>query len=378
MDIQTVVIGAGVVGLAVARALALSGREVLVLEAAGQIGTATSSRSSEVIHSGIYYTPGSLKARLCVAGRARLYAYCHERGVPHRQVGKLILATTESELAILHRYRQLAHANGVGDLPWLSTEDVRQLEPAVACVRAIHSPLTGIVDTHTLMLAFQGDLESAAGQVVFHSPLLGASVHPDGFDLNVGGSVETTLVCRELVNCAGLTAPAVARGIKGTPHQSVPRERFAKGHYYSLSGRSPFGRLVYPVAETAGLGIHVTLDLGGHAKFGPDVQWIDSIDYTFDESRRSTFVEAILRYYPDLDPTRLQADYTGIRPKISGPDQPAADFRIDGPGMHRTPGLVNLMGIESPGLTASMAIGDYVLSILEDGVAARPALRNAN
>jgi L-2-hydroxyglutarate oxidase LhgO len=349
----------------------------LVLETAGQIGTATSSRNSEVIHSGIYYSPGSLKARLCVAGRTRLYAYCHERGVPHRQVGKLILATTESDVAILHRYRQLADANGVGDLPWLSTEDVRQLEPAVECVRAIHSPLTGIVDTHTLMLAFQGDLESAGGQVIFRSPLMGASVHPDGFELQVGGSAETTLVCRELVNCAGLAAPTVARGIKGMSHQSVPRERFAKGHYYSLSGRSPFGRLVYPVAETAGLGIHVTLDLGGHARFGPDVQWIDSIDYSFDESRRPTFIEAILRYYPDLDPTRLQADYTGIRPKISGPDEPAADFRIDGPETHGTPGLVNLMGIESPGLTASIAIGAYVLSIFEDGEAARPALRYA-
>jgi L-2-hydroxyglutarate oxidase LhgO len=365
MDVQTVVIGAGVVGLAVARALALGGREVLVLEAAPQFGTGTSSRNSEVVHSGIYYAPGSLKARLCVTGRERLYAYCRERGVPHRQIGKLIVATAESDVATLLRYRATALANGVGELPWLSAHEVRSLEPAVTCVRAIRSPLTGIIDSHALMSAFVGDLEAARGQVVCRSPVLRAALHPEGFEVNVGGSDECTIVCRELVNSAGLTAPSVARSLPATPGYALPSERFAKGHYYGLSGTSPFGRLVYPVAEAAGLGIHVTLDLGGRARFGPDVQWIDSIDYSFDDSRRAAFVAAIRRYYPDLDPDRLQADYTGIRPKISGPGEPAADFRLDGPGVHGTPGLVNLMGIESPGLTACMAIGDHVVSLLE-------------
>ncbi len=365
MDVQTVVIGAGVVGLAVARELAVAGREVLVLEAESNFGQGISSRNSEVIHSGIYYTPGSLKARLCVAGRERLYAYCAERRIPHRQLGKLIVATSEADVATLEHYRALALANGAGELRWVPPSEVNELEPTVVCVRAIHAPRTGIVDSHALMLALLGDLESSGGQVVYRSPLLRATALSDGFKLRVDGPEESSLACTELVNCAGLAAPVVARTIDPLLHQDLPRARYAKGHYYSLSGTPPFHRLVYPVAEAGGLGVHVTLDLGGRAKFGPDVQWINTIDYAFDDTRRRRFVEAIRRYYPALDESRLQPDYTGIRPKISGPGEPAADFRIDGPDAHGIAGLVNLMGIESPGLTASLSIADCVRELLD-------------
>ena len=266
----------------------------------------------------------------------------------------------DSEIRVLQHYRELALANGVGHLPWLTAEEVREMEPAVTCVQAIHSPTTGIVDSHQLMLAFLADLEAANGQLALRAPLLSAAVRSTGFELHVGGDTDSTLRCRELVNCAGLAAPDVARSILGLPSDHLPVARYAKGHYFSLSGKSPFHRLVYPVAESAGLGIHVTLDLAGRAKFGPDVEWVDSIDYGFDESRRGSFEAAIRRYFPTLDPNRLQAAYTGIRPKIVGPGEPAADFRIDGPDEHGVAGFVNLMGIESPGLTAALAIGCLV------------------
>lgn len=364
MDFDAVVVGAGVVGLAVARALAQRGREVLVLEAEAAFGTATSSRNSEVIHSGIYYAQGSLKARLCVPGREQLYAYCEERGVPHRQLGKLIVAASEADVAILERYRASARANGAGELAWLSAAEVGELEPEVHCVRAVHAPRTGIVDSHALMLALLGDLQHAGGQVAYRSPLLRARARGGGFELDVGGDEPAAISCRALVNCAGLAAPDVARGIEPLPQATLPRARYAKGHYYELAGASPFRRLVYPVAEAGGLGVHVTLDLADRARFGPDVQWIDTIDYAFDDNRRSRFRDAIRRYYPALDETRLQPGYTGIRPKISGPGEPAGDFRIDGRGAHGVAGLVNLMGIESPGLTACLAIGDHVAGLL--------------
>lgn len=365
MSTEVVVIGAGVVGLAVARALANEGRDVLVLESAGQFGTGTSSRNSEVIHSGIYYDRMPLKARLCVAGRDLLYRYCRERGIAHRQLGKLIIATRVSEVDVLRAYCESAEANGAGALVWKSVEEVSALEPAISCVAAVHAPLTGIVDSHALMLSFLGDLESAGGQVIYRARVLGArAAVGGGFDVRVGGDEEVILRCRALVNCSGLTAPAVARTIDGLPPESLPAQRYAKGHYFILAGRSPFTHLVYPIAEPGGLGVHVTLDLGGSAKFGPDVQWVDEIDYTFDETRRERFCESIRRYYPGLDASRLQAGYTGIRPKIRGPGEPAADFRIDGSQVHGVNGLVNLMGIESPGLTASLAIGEHVRALL--------------
>lgn len=363
-EIQTVVVGAGVVGLAVARALALSGREVIVLERADRTGTETSSRNSEVIHSGIYYAPASLKARLCVAGRDLLYAYCERRGIPHRRLGKLIVATTEAEIATLERYEQIARSNAVGETRWLTADQVRHLEPAVQCVRGLQVPCSGILDVHALMESFWADLQAAGGELVLRTPVTGGRRLPDGrFELHVDGNREL-LQCRELVNCAGLYATELAGKLAGCDNISIPRASFARGHYFTLSGRSPFSRLVYPVADSAGLGTHVTLDLAGRARFGPDVQWIDTPDYTFDESRRAAFAEAIRHYYPALEESRLQPGYTGIRPKIAGPGEPPADFRIDGPAVHSIPGLVHLFGIESPGLTAAMALGSAVTDAL--------------
>ena len=364
--VDCVVIGAGVVGLAIARELALAGREVIVLEAAEGIGTHTSSRNSEVIHAGLYYPKGSLKARLCVEGKHKLYAYCAERGVPHQRIGKLVVATGESEIPAVRSYVVKAQANGVTDLQWLSENQLRELEPEVRCVAGFLSPSTGVIDSHALMLALQGDAENHGANVVFHSPVESGEARTDGIVLDVGGAEPLTLLCSTVVNCAGLFAQDVARAIRELPPESVPPQHFAKAHYYTLSGRSPFHRLVYPVATSAFLGVHVTLDLGGQARFGPDVCWIDAVDYSFDHSREPLFYEAIRRYYPGLKDGALQPGYTGIRPKISGPTEPAADFMIQGPKEHGVPGLVNLYGIESPGLTASMAIGEYVCTMLKE------------
>jgi L-2-hydroxyglutarate oxidase LhgO len=364
--VDCVVIGAGVVGLAIARELALAGREVIVLEAAEGIGTHTSSRNSEVIHAGLYYPKGSLKARLCVEGKHKLYAYCAERGVPHQRIGKLVVATGESEIPAVRSYVVKAQANGVTDLQWLSENQLRELEPEVRCVAGFLSPSTGVIDSHALMLALQGDAENHGANVVFHSPVESGEARTEGIVLDVGGAEPLTLLCSTVVNCAGLFAQDVARAIRELPPESVPPQHFAKAHYYTLSGRSPFHRLVYPVATSAFLGVHVTLDLGGQARFGPDVCWIDGVDYSFDHSREPLFYEAIRRYYPGLKDGTLQPGYTGIRPKISGPTEPAADFMIQGPKEHGVPGLVNLYGIESPGLTASMAIGEYVCTMLKE------------
>ncbi|KPJ81805.1 MAG: FAD-dependent oxidoreductase [Gammaproteobacteria bacterium SG8_30] len=364
MEVETVVIGAGVVGLACARALALAGREVIVLERAAHVGTETSSRNSEVIHSGIYYPPGSLKARLCVAGRDMLYAYCRERAIPHRRLGKLIVATSDAETGILARYHELAGRNGIGEVSWKTADEVRELEPEVRCVRALHVPETGIVDSHSLMTSLWGDLQAAGGDVAFLSAVTGGRRRPDErFELELEESDER-LVCNELVNSAGLHAPDLARRLEGCGKGAIPQAYYARGHYFTLSGKSPFSRLVYPIAESAGLGIHVTLDLSGRAKFGPDVDWVPSPDYSFDESRRDPFAQAIRRYYPALDDTRLQPDYTGIRPKIAPPEAPAADFRIDAVRQHGIPGLVHLFGIESPGLTSAFAIAADVSAVL--------------
>jgi L-2-hydroxyglutarate oxidase LhgO len=365
-QVDCAVIGAGVVGLAIARELAMAGREVIVLEAADAIGTHTSSRNSEVIHAGLYYPKGSLKAGLCVSGKWLLYDYCAGHGVPHSKVGKIVVAVTADEIAKLKSYVQKAEGNGVGDLRWLSREELRELEPEVECVAGFLSPSTGIVDSHALMLAYQGDAQNKGAAVVFKSPVESGAVGPDRIVLNVGGDEPMTIACKSVVNSAGLFAQDIARSIEGIPAQSIPPQYFAKAHYFTLSGRPPFKRLVYPVASNAHLGVHVTMDMAGQIRFGPDVSWVDAVDYSFDHSREPLFYEAIRKYYPGLKDGQLQPGYTGIRPKVSGPKEPAADFIISGPRDHGVGGLVNLFGIESPGLTASLAIAAHVRALLAD------------
>ncbi|SFB95626.1 L-2-hydroxyglutarate oxidase LhgO [Polaromonas sp. OV174] len=362
-QVDCVVIGAGVVGLAVARALALQGREVMVLEAADAIGTGTSSRNSEVIHAGIYYPQGSLKARLCVAGKQQLYAYCAERGIGHSRCGKLIVANSEAQLAQLQAMLAKAAANGVHDLVWLTREQARALEPQLECVAALHSPSTGIVDSHALMLALQGDLEAAGGLVVLNSPLAHARRAQGAIVLVAADGTE--LQARSVVNAAGLQAPALARRFAGLAAEWVPPSYYAKGSYFTLSGRSPFSRLIYPVPEAAGLGVHLTIDLAGQAKFGPDVQWVDSSDdLVVDAARGDAFYAEVRKYWPALQDGALAPAYAGIRPKLQAPDEPARDFLIQGPAQHGVAGLVNLFGIESPGLTSSLAIGEHVGRLL--------------
>jgi L-2-hydroxyglutarate oxidase LhgO len=358
--VDSVVIGAGVVGLAVARALALAGREVIVLDAADTIGTETSSRNSEVIHAGIYYPPGSLKARLCVAGKHALYAYCAEHAVPHRNCGKLIVATAPDQVAGLDKLRAQAHANGVDDLRALTAEAARAMEPELRCVAALLSPSTGIIDSHAYMLALRADAEARSAVLVFRSPVVRGSLREDGIALEIGGIDPTTILARTVVNSGGIHAPRVAASLAGFPAAHVPRCLYAKGNYYSLSGRAPFSRLVYPMPNQAGLGVHITIDLAGQARFGPDVEWIDRIDYSVDPRRADRFYAAIREYWPGLADGRLEPGYAGIRPKIVGPGESAADFIIQGPADHGVPGLVNLFGIESPGLTASLAIAGQV------------------
>ena len=365
-QIDCVVVGGGVVGLAVARALALQGREVMVLEAAAAIGTGTSSRNSEVIHAGIYYPQGSLKASLCVQGRPMLYDYCEARGIAHSRCGKLIVATSEAQVAQLlgeHGVIAKATANGVHDLTVLSREQARALEPQLECVAAVHSPSTGIVDSHALMLALQGDLEHAGGIVVLNSPLAAAECARTAITLIAEDGTE--LQAKIVVNAAGLQAPALAHRFGGLAARFVPHSYFAKGNYFALSGKSPFSRLIYPVPEAAGLGVHLTLDLGGQAKFGPDVQWVNSPDdLLVDPSRGDAFYAEVRKYWPALPEGALMAGYAGIRPKLQAPGEAAKDFVIQGPLEHGVPGLVNLFGIESPGLTSSLAIGDYVSKML--------------
>ncbi len=360
--LDAVVIGAGVVGLAVARALALAGREVTVLEAEPRFGMHASSRNSEVIHAGIYYPPGSLKARACVAGRDMLYRYCAERGIAHRRIGKLLVAVTPDEVPALGSYCETARANGVDDLRVLERAEWRELEPEVEAVAAVLSPSTGIVDSHALLTSLLGDLERARGTLVCSSPVFGGAVKGGGLRLDVGGAEPVRIACRTVINCAGLRAPHVAAAL-GTPPAWVPPAHFARGHWFALAGASPFRRLVYPMPETGGLGVHVTLDLAGQARFGPDVEWIDGIDYRFAEGREAAFRAAIARYYPGIAARTLVPAQCGIRAKIAGAGEATADFRIDGPAQHGVPGLVNLFGIESPGLTAALALARHVCVI---------------
>ena len=363
-QVDAVVMGAGVVGLAVGRALALSGHEVLVLESENAIGTGTSARNSEVIHAGIYYSAGSLKARMCVEGKAMLYAYFRERGVSHRQLGKLIVATSPEQVQALEGIMRKAAANGVHDLQKLTAEEALSLEPALACEAALLSPSSGVVDSHGLMLALQGDMENAGGLLALLSPVQhiglqgGTASHP----IRVQTQDGTELACRVLVNSAGLQAVAMARCMEGLNPNLLPQAHYAKGNYFTLAGKAPFSRLIYPVPEAAGLGVHLTLDLGGQAKFGPDVQWVtDPNDLQVDPSRGDAFYAEVRKYWPGLADGALLPGYAGIRPKISGPSEASADFLIQGPAEHGVPGLVNLLGIESPGLTSSLAIGAEVV-----------------
>ncbi len=364
-SVDCVVVGAGVVGLAVARALALAGREVIVLEAADGIGTGTSSRNSEVIHAGIYYPKGSLMARTCVEGRRKLYAYCQEHDVPHRNCGKLIVATNAQEDAMLASIQGRAEANGVEGMRVLTAAEAKALEPNLQCTSALFSPATGIIDSHTYMLALQGDAESKGAMVAFNTPLQRGRVTDGGIELEVGGVEPMKVRARLLVNSAGLHAPSLARKIAGMPADKVPTAHYAKGNYFTLSGRSPFSRLIYPVPGPGGLGVHITVDMGGQAKFGPDVEWInpsgpEAIDYTVDPHRADKFYAAVRKYWPALKDGALQPGYAGIRPKIVPQGAPTQDFTLQGPAEHGVPGLIHLFGIESPGLTASLSLAEHV------------------
>ena len=360
--VDCIVVGAGVVGLAIARRLAIAGREVIVLEAADDIGTGTSSRNSEVIHAGIYYAKGSLKAKCCVAGKTNLYQYCESHGVAHKRLGKLVVATTEEEIPALESTKEKAAANGVLDLTWVDLDELQALEPNLHAVGALLSPSTGIVDSHGLMLAYQGDLEDHGGMIAFMSPVVGGRVENGGITIKTGGTDSMKLHCRTLVNSAGLGAQSLADTISGIPKNSIPPLFYAKGTYFTLTGKSPFNHLIYPVPVPGGLGTHSTLDLGGQTKFGPDVSWVDDPDYEVDPTRANGFYDAIRRYWPGLCDGALQPGYVGIRPKLAGPEQAkyAADFMIQGPAKHGVAGLINLYGIESPGLTSSLAIADKV------------------
>jgi L-2-hydroxyglutarate oxidase LhgO len=364
---DVLVVGAGVVGLSVARALALRGLEVIAIERHKRVGEETSSRNSGVIHSGIYYPTGSAKARLCVRGRELLYAYCAEKGIAHRRCGKVIVAQGE-EVDKLRELAQRAQANGVIDLTWLDPAQVRELEPEVRCAAGLLSPSTGIVDVHEFMTALHGDLERANGSVVFDTELMRAEV--DGSRIRAelrSGQERSRVECRWLINAAGLHSVDLLRRIAAFPAAKIPKRYLAKGNYFDCLGSAPFRRLVYPMPATAGLGIHATLDLAGKVRFGPDVQWIDKIDYQVDPARCAQFYDAIRMYWPSLRHGALAPSYAGIRPKLAGPGEPAADFRIETPREHGLSGLVNLLGIESPGLTASLAIGELILAVESAG-----------
>jgi len=363
LRVDALVVGAGVVGLAIARELQIAGRQAVLIDENSSFGTQTSSRNSEVIHAGIYYPAGSLKARYCVAGKERLYDYCRQRDVPHRRVGKLIVASSESNVPVLAEYERRASANGVHDLVWLEKSQIAAMEPAVKSEGGLYSPSTGIIDSHAYMLALLHDFEDAGGIFLRKTVIEAARSRNGGCEVRLNDGTE--VVVEWLINAAGHGAAAVASLIEGLSADHIPRPYYAIGHYYALRGRSPFDHLLYPVPEAGGLGVHVTLDLSGRARFGPDVRWIEDLDYSFDDSFKSDFATAIRRYYPALDIDDLEPAYTGIRPKIGGADQPDLDFRIDGPEVHGVHGLINLFGLESPGLTASLAIAGAVSAVTQ-------------
>ena len=380
-QVDTVVIGAGVVGLAVARALALSGREVMVIEKEVAVGQGVSSRNSEVVHGGLYYPTGSLKAKLCVRGKELLYAYCAERGLPYQQCGKLIVATDASQMEKLAKIEAQAAANGV-PVQRLSSAQAKAIEPELECLAALRSPTTGIVSAHDLMTALQGDLENAGGMVALatqvesvrffkgNQALSGVFIAQSAMESGANAE-QIELGFHHLINTTGLYAPLLARRFEGLQSEHIPPAHFAKGNYYSLAGKAPFKHLIYPIPEAAGLGVHLTLDLGGQAKFGPDVQWLegidspDHIDYSVDPRRADGFYAEVRKYWPGLRDGQLTPSYSGVRPKITAPHEAAADFVIQGQATHGVRGLVNLFGIESPGLTSCMAIGEEVAEMIK-------------
>ncbi len=364
---DVLIVGAGVVGLSVARALALRGLEVIVIERHRRVGEETSSRNSGVIHSGIYYPTGSLKARLCVRGRELLYAYCAERGIAHGRCGKVVVAQ-QGEIEKLRQLAAQAAANGVTDLGWLDAQQIRELEPEVRGAAGLLCPSTGIVDVHEFMTALHGDLERAHGSVVFDTELMRAEVGGSRIRAELrSGQDRSQMECRWLINAAGLHAVDLLRRIAAFPAAKIPKRYLAKGNYFDCLGSAPFRRLVYPMPATAGLGIHATLDLAGKVRFGPDVQWIDEIDYQVDPARSAQFYLAVRTYWPTLRDGALAPSYAGIRPKLAGPGEPAADFRIETPREHGISSLVNLLGIESPGLTAALAIGELISGVASAG-----------
>lgn len=363
--IECAVIGAGAIGLAIARELARRGRDVIVLEETETIGSDTSSRNSEVVHAGIYYDAGTLKARLCVEGRERLYDYFASHGIEHRRCGKLIVAADDAQIPRLEALKAKGEANGVNDLRLLSGAEARAMEPSLRAAAALLSPSSGIMDSHRLMLAYQGDLEDRGGMVAFKSPVWGGRMEGGLKVISVHGAEPMDLACDIVINSAGLGAQPLSTSFEFVPPASIPPRYLAKGSYFTLTGRAPFSRLVYPVPEPGGLGVHLTLDLGGQARFGPDVEWVEKIDYAVDPARAEKFYAAIRAYWPALPDGALQPGYAGVRPKVSGPGEPAADFIIQGPETHGIEGLVALYGVESPGLTASLAIAHHVADLLE-------------
>jgi Predicted dehydrogenase len=362
---ECVVIGAGVVGLAVARALALAGREVVVVEATEGIGRETSSRNSEVIHAGLYYPTGSLKARLCRRGRDLLYAYLEERAIDHVRCEKLVVATSEHEIATLRAIEATARANGVEDLRWMTADETVAMEPEVACVAALLSPSTGIFDSHAYMLNLQGDAQATGALFAFATPVTGGRISARSFEVRVGGAEPAALYCRLLVNAAGLGAQQTAKALQGLPAAHVPPLYYCKGSYFSYFGRPPFSHLVYPVPDEASIGLHYTRDLAGQGRFGPDVEWVSGVDYDVDGSRATRFYAAIRKFWPGLPDDSLLPGYAGVRPKLQAPGERPRDFLIQGPESHGVPGLVNLFGIESPGLTSSLAIAEWVVAMLD-------------
>jgi L-2-hydroxyglutarate oxidase LhgO len=365
--VECVVIGAGVIGLAIARAMAMRGHEVVVLEKAHMIGTETSSRNSEVIHAGIYYQTGSLKAKLCVEGKERLYRYLPEHGVRYSRVGKLVVATEPDQIPALERLEKTAAENGVMDLEWLTEQQATELEPELNCHAALLSPSTGMMDSHGLMLAYQGEAEDHGAMIAFNSPVVAGWIEQSGFLVEVGGEQPTQIACDILINSGGLWAQEIARTIEGIPPETIPRRYLAKGCYFTLAGKPPFKRLIYPAPEVkfASLGLHVTVDLGGQVRFGPDLEWVDEIDYDVPADRAAKFYETIRHYYPGLKDGTLHPGYAGVRPKLQKPGGTPEDFLIQGPAMHGVPNLVMLYGMESPGLTSSLAVADEVVRRLD-------------